>query len=425
MISEQQKHAVLARIEDARDEIVEVSRGLIRIPTTNPPGEAYPEAARYLDRLLRDQRYESHILPAAGRPEHSAAHPRHNVLARPAESRTGPTLHLNGHFDVVPAGDGWSVDPWGAELRDGRIWGRGAADMKCGLVAAIFAAEALRRSGLALAGSIEISGTVDEESGGFAGVAWLAHNGWIDRARTEWVVIPEPFGPQRICVGHRGVYWLKVVAEGRIAHGSMPFLGSNAIEHMGPVLEELRRNLQPRLDERRTDMPVVPPEARRATLNANAIWGGQGQADPQTPCVADRCELVLDRRFLEEEPLESVREELTAVLATAAARDPARRYHIEDLMVVEPVRTPDDSPLVTAFETAIEAVTTEPAERVASPGTYDHKHIARIAGIEHCIAYGPGSLELAHQPDEYCEVADLVTSTQVIALAAIELLSGH
>jgi len=96
-------------------------------------------------------------------------------------------------------------------------------------------------------------------------------------------------------------------------------------------------------------------------------------------------------------------------------------YEWRDLMVVHPVCTPEVSPLVAALDRAIARVLGRPATLVASPGTYDHKHVARIAGVEQCVAYGPGILELAHQPDEWCGIDDLVTATKVLALAVLEL----
>ena len=109
--------------------------------------------------------------------------------------------------------------------------------MNAGLAAAIYATAAVRRAGRDLAGTVEVSGTVDEESGGLAGVAWLAEQGRLAADRTDFVIIPEPFGVERICLGHRGVYWFDVTTYGRTAHGSMPFLGESAIESMGHVLD--------------------------------------------------------------------------------------------------------------------------------------------------------------------------------------------
>jgi succinyl-diaminopimelate desuccinylase len=411
---------VLAAVEAIEDEAVAFTSALIRIPTINPPGEHYEDCARLIGATLASLAFAIEYHAADGRPEHTRRHPRLNVIGtRPGRSAR-PLVHLNGHFDVVPAGDGWTVDPFGGEIRDGRIWGRGACDMKAGIAAAVFAVEAIRRAGVDLNGSVEISGTVDEESGGFAGVAWLAQQQRISADRTDFAIIPEPLGVDRICIGHRGVYWFEVQTRGRIAHGSMPFHGVNAIDHLGLVLDRMRDELRPALASRRTGMPVIPPSARHATLNINGIAGGQAVDGIQTPCVADQCRAVFDRRFLLEEGFENTRAEIVALLEAVARDVPGFTYGLRDLMVVHPTRTPEGSPVVAALERALQRVLGR-SGLVASPGTYDQKHFARIAGVPHCVAYGPGILDLAHQPDEYCEIADLMNATRVIALAVLDL----
>ena len=411
---------VLAAVDAIEDEAVAFTSALIRIPTVNPPGEHYEDAARFIGDTLASLDFAIEYHAAEGRPEHTRAHPRLNVIGtRPGRSAR-PLVHLNGHFDVVPAGDGWTVDPFGGVVRDGRIWGRGASDMKGGIAAAIFAVEAIRRAGVTLNGSVEISGTVDEESGGFAGVAWLAQQKRIAADRTDFAIIPEPLGVDRICIGHRGVYWFEIETRGRIAHGSMPFLGVSAIDHLGIVLDRLRTRLQPVLAARATGMPVIPPSARHATLNVNGIAGGQPVHGIQTPCVADRCRAVFDRRFLIEEGFERARGEIVELLEDVARDVPGFTYDLRDRMVVHPTKTPEGSPVTGALERALQRVLGR-SELVASPGTYDQKHFARIAGVPHCVAYGPGILDLAHQPDEYCDVADLLNATRVIALAILDL----
>jgi succinyl-diaminopimelate desuccinylase len=412
---------VLAAVDALTDEAVAFTSDLIRIPTVNPPGELYEDCARLIGERLATFDFEVEYHAAVGRPEHTRAHPRLNVIGTRRGRSPHPLVHLNGHFDVVPAGDGWTVDPFGGEVRDGRIWGRGACDMKAGLAAALFAVEAIRRAGIALNGSVEVSGTVDEESGGFAGVAWLAQQKRLSAERTDFAIIPEPLGVDRICIGHRGVYWFEVQTRGRIAHGSMPFHGVNAIEHMAIVLERMRHELQPTLTGRRTAVPVIPDAARDATLNINGIEGGQAVDGIQTPCVADRCRAVFDRRFLIEEGFEATKAEILELLAGVARDVPDFRHEIRDLMVVHPTRTPDGSPVVSALEKAMVRVLGRSGGLVASPGTYDQKHFARLAGVPHCVAYGPGILELAHQPDEYCDIADLMNATRVIALAVLDL----
>jgi succinyl-diaminopimelate desuccinylase len=412
---------VFAEVDAAADEIVEFTRDLIRIPTVNPPGDAYDDCARLIgDRLAAFDFTVDYVVPV-GRPEHTRTHPRVNVVGLRSGAQPRPLVHFNGHFDVVPTGEGWTVDPFAGVVQHGRIYGRGACDMKAGLAAAIYAAEAVRRAGIALRGSVEISGTVDEESGGFAGMAWLCEQGRITAARTDFVIIPEPLNVDRICIGHRGVYWFEVTTHGRTAHGSMPFLGTSAIEHMGYVLEAFYRELIPSLALRVTDVPVVPELARHPTLNVNAIEGGQPVHAIQTPCVADRCRAVFDRRFLLEEGFESTREEIGALLEHVSATSPDMFYELRDLLVVHPVLTPEDSPVIGAVDRAIQQVLGRPATLVASPGTYDHKHVDRLGGVRDCVAYGPGILDLAHQPDEWCSVDDLVNSTKVLALSLLEL----
>ena len=413
---------VVAEIDRAADEIVQFTADLVRIPTVNPPGDEYAACAHFLGDHLKRHAYDVEYIVADGRPEHTVRHPRVNVVGSRRGTGGGPVVHLNGHIDVVPAGGGWTVDPFGGVAHDGRIYGRGVCDMKAGIAAALFASEAIERADVRLPGTIEISGTVDEESGGFAGVAWLAETGRIAKARTDYVIIPEPLNVDRICVGHRGVYWFELTTTGRIAHGSMPFLGVSAIDGMTEVLAAIRRDLEPALARRMTAMPVVPEAARHATINVNAVEGGQPIGGIQTPCVADRCRAVFDRRFLIEEGLALAKDEIATLVQRALAGMPGVAYELRDLMVVDPVLTPHGSPVVGAIGGAIERVLGTAATLVASPGTYDHKHIARIAGIPHCVAYGPGELELAHRPDESCRVSDLVNATKVIALATLDLM---
>jgi succinyl-diaminopimelate desuccinylase len=412
---------VLDAVDAAASEAVAFASELVRIPTVNPPGDLYDDCARVIGRTLGACGFQLEYHAAEGRPEHTPRHPRINVVGTRRGKSSRPVVHLNGHFDVVPAGAGWTVDPFGGEVRDGRIWGRGACDMKAGIAAAIFAAEAIRRAGIQLDGTVEISGTVDEESGGFAGVAWLAEHRRLSRERTDYVIIPEPLYVDQICIGHRGVYWFEVETLGRIAHGSMPFDGVNAIDHMGIFFERVRRELEPRLTERKTEIPVVPAGARHATININGVTGGQPVGGIQTPCVADTCRAVFDRRFLLEEGFDATRAEIVALLESTAADVPDFRYSLNDLMVVHPTRTPDGSPVIVALDRALHRVLGRSGGLVASPGTYDQKHFARIAGVPHCVGYGPGRLDLAHQADEYCEIMDLVNATKVIALAVLEL----
>lgn len=415
---------ILRATESVIDEAVEFTREMIRIPTINPPGDFYEDGARCIGRYLEKTGFTAEYIAAEGMPEHTAKHPRINVIGRREGVRPGKTLHMNGHFDVVPAGRGWTKDPFGGEVSDGKIWGRGTCDMKGGIAAAVFAAEVLRRAGIEVGGAIEISGTVDEESGGYAGVAYLCKTGRVTAENTHFAIIPEPLNVDRICVGHRGVYWFDVVTHGRIAHGSMPYLGHSAIDDMGAVLEAIRTELQPELAKRLTKVPVVPELSRRATLNVNTVSGGQVGEDVQSPCVADRAHAIFDRRFLIEEGFDATKAEIQKLLESVAARVPGMRYDLSDRMVVHPTATPENSPVTQSLQSAISRVLKKDAQLIASPGTYDQKHFDRIGHITHTVAYGPGVLDLAHQPDEWVSIEDLKHSIAVIAMATADLLNN-
>jgi succinyl-diaminopimelate desuccinylase len=419
------EQAVLERVESIAGEMVEFLRELTAIPTVNPPGENYAVCAEWLGARLREFGYDVAYVAADGRPEHTAQHPRINVIGRLRNTPVRPLLHFNGHFDVVPAGSGWTVDPFAGVVRDGKIFGRGTADQKAGIAASIFAVEAIRRAGVRLQGAVEQSGTVDEESGGFAGMAWLAERGYVTRERTDFVILTEPLNVDRVCLGHRGVYWFELTTLGRMAHGSMPFLGVSAIDKMGEFLAAVERDLKPALGRAITAMPVEPPEARHASININSISGGQTGGGYQTPCVADRCEAIFDRRFLMEESLDEVRGEVRGVLDKLAASDPDFKYQMKELLTVLPALTDPTSKLVTTMAGAIRDVLGREPPLIASPGTYDQKHVMRLGLVEQCIAYGPGMLNLSHQPDEYCRVDHLVEGCKAMALAAMRLLGAE
>ncbi|MCW2308773.1 acetylornithine deacetylase/succinyl-diaminopimelate desuccinylase family protein [Rhodobium gokarnense] len=424
MDSDSREH-LFERIEAARDDLVALTRDLVRVPTVNPPGDAYGPCAELIGERMRRRGFEISYIRAEGTPGDSDRYPRINVVARYETGRPGPCLHFNGHIDVVDVGEGWTVDPFAGEVRDGRLYGRGTADMKGGLAAAVVAVEQLLAAGVPLAGAIEISGTVDEESGGYGGVGYLAERGWFSPPRVDHVIIPEPLNVDRICIGHRGVWWAEVETHGRTAHGSMPFLGNCAVRHMGAVLERIENDLLPRLSARSTVMPVVPEGARSSTLNINAIHGGQGLdfSGLPSPMVPDRCRMVLDRRYLIEEDPAEVEAEIRALLDGLAETRPGFSYDLREVLAFAPTMTEPDAPVARAVAKGIETVLGRPATSVVSPGTYDQKHIVRAGKLKDCIAYGPGILDLAHQPDEYVVIDDMVASAKVMADAAITLLA--
>jgi succinyl-diaminopimelate desuccinylase len=415
------------RIDDARDDLIALTRDLIAIPTLNPPGKNYASICDALEARLSRAGFATTWVRAEGAPGDSDRYPRWNLIARHDGTRAGPCVHFNSHTDVVEIGHGWTRDPFNAPVEGDKIYGRGACDMKGGLAASIIAAESFIAEHPDYAGSIEISGTADEESGGYGGVAFLAEQGWFAPDRVQHVIIPEPLNKDRICLGHRGGWWAEIETKGEIAHGSMPFLGDCAVRHMGAVLQAFEDTLYPAMAARWTEMPVVPEGARQSTMNINSIHGGQPDQEANytglpAHCVPDTCRIVIDRRFLMEEPIENVRQEVIDLLDDLKARRADFDYEIREINRVIPSMTDRDAPVVKTVHDAIRDVLGQDPTYVASPGSYDQKHIDRIGKLKNCIAYGPGVLELAHKPDEWIGITDMLDSAKVMARSLETLL---
>jgi succinyl-diaminopimelate desuccinylase len=423
-LSTQQAAAILGAAEAILAESIAFLQGLLRIPTVNPPGVAYPECARYIGEHLSALGYAIEYVELAPEEVEELAPygeglPRINVIGRLAGGQAAPVLHFNGHMDVVPAGSGWSRPPFGGDVQSGRIYGRGASDMKGGIAAQIYAIEAIRRAGLQLRGTVEQSGVVDEESTGNrnAGMGLLIERGYVSTRRTDYVVITEPLNVDNICLGHRGAIWGEITTFGRQSHGSTPERGINAVERMADFISEAARTLQPRLQQRYNNRPVVPASAGSASLSFNMLQGGTN-----VNSVPDRCRVAFDRRLAMGESVADARGEIRELLEKRARTDPDFRYDYAERYAAEPTWVSCCTPLVQAFRAALLQVIGRPPAYVCSPGTDDQRFVVQKAGIQQCIIYGPGEITQAHVIDESLALDDLLTSIKVMALAAATLL---
>ena len=414
------------RVEDKKEDLISLTQDLIKIPTVNPPGEFYSDCVEYLNKRFKSKGFNTQIIRATGTPGDTDKYPRQNIVANISNGE-GPCVHFNSHIDVVAVGSGWTQPPFEGKVVGDKIYGRGSCDMKGGLAASIIAVESYLELNPNFTGSIEISGTADEETGGYGGVGYLAEKGILAKPRIDHVIIPEPLNKDRICLGHRGVWWAEIETLGKIAHGSMPFDGDSAIRHMHALLDRFEKELYPILKSKKTDMPVVPDGAKESTLNINSIHGGESEEFDglPSPLVADSCRIIIDRRFLIEEKLEDVKQEVSSILEDLTTDREGFLFKLRDLFEVIPSLTPEEAPVVQAVKRAVNEVMGSPPEMVVSPGTYDQKHIDRIGKLEDCIAYGPGILTLAHQADEYVNISDMIDSACVMGLALDDLLNGQ
>ena len=407
------------RAAEIGEAIVRYCEDLVRIPTVNPPGDRYEDLCRYLVEVLGRLNCDAEMVrvPAELAGElypWGKAYPRASVVGMYRGSRSqGPGLHLSGHFDVVPAGTGWARHPFEPVREGGKLFGLGASDMKGGIASILGAIHALADLEVELGGELTFSFTPDEETGGHAGVGYLARHGYV---RGDFGIIAEPSQPHGFTIGHRGVLWVEVVAKGRTAHGSVPHKGVNAFEKIVAVASALKR-LEEQLKQKQTAFPVIEPQQRSPTL----MMGGVVRGGVKTNVVPDECMMTIDRRLIPEETVEEAYREIREVIDELKQRDPALEVALTTPLRIEPSHVPPDHILCSALAECHAEVHGKRPVGVLSPGFNDGHYLTRDLGIP-TITYGPGWAGMAHSPDEYVLVDDLVRTSQVFTKAVLRLV---
>lgn len=386
---------VLAQVDEA--ELVSTLLDLIRIPSENPfdepPRQGFREVemAAYLERRLVALGFE--VWRQEPLPD------RVNLIARLPGCGQGPTLMLAGHLDTVRT-IGYP-DAYEAKVRDGRVYGRGACDMKAALACYVGVAAALHRAGVRLAGDLYIAGVADEEFR-MIGAKYIGQHG----PRVDGVIVGEPTELQ-ICTAAKGRVSTRIITRGRAAHSSVPETGINAIVKMAQIITAL--------EEYRQQLATVPPHPLLGTprFTQSVIRGGV-----QANMVPDYCELEVDRRILPGETQDQVYAELERVLARLSTSDPELRWEItEPTWLVKAHEIASDHPLVGALRRAAVAVCgSDPGVSGFTAGS-DAPEFGSPA-----VICGPGSLKQAHTTCEYVPIADMVAATRMYLHVILDFL---
>lgn len=382
--------AVLAAAAQAvhPDEVLSFARALIAAKSENPGGTE-DEAASVASEILTGLGASPEIVRSeAGRP---------SVVA--TIGGDGRSLAWNGHLDVVPAGslDTWAHDPWAGEIDDeGRLVGRGAADMKGPIAAALAAASALRRAGTPMRGSLVFHLAADEELAGVHGTKVLWERGLLTQ---HAAIVGEPSELQ-VGLAERGGAWFTATAYGKAAHGSQPHRGVNAITSMARFLLRLPEVLPDR------EHPLVG----RPTVNAALISGGSA---PNV--VPDRCEVDIDRRIVpgETDP-DEVRAPFLALVRSLQAEHPEVEVEVVLREWTDAAEISPDTDIVRLAADAVESATGTPPELVGFTGITDARFYINQAHIP-TVVCGPGSLTVAHTADESVAVDELVAGGRAYA----------
>lgn len=393
----------------------------LSINTENPPGLNYEHCVHFLGEKMAslgcDVEYVE--VPEEGLtalPEESKGYPRFLVVGTFPGTRSRPLLHFSGHYDVVPAGGGWSVDPYGGQCLDAKIYGRGASDMKSGIAAQIFALQVLQNAGIKLQGTYVSSAVPDEETGGETGMGWLVRSGRLTRSNTDYCIITEPLDPDKICLGHRGTLWFNLTFKGIQSHGSMPSEGLNPIEGMRKLLERIDRRIRPQLEVVST-YPIAPEGSRKSTLCITKILSGT-----KVNTIPDRCEAGFDWRLIPEQTVAWARGEILALCEELVREGSILEYTYSPIIEGNPTAVDEDQPLVHALKRCGRAILGQEMGISFSPGFDDQRFAVHEGGLKATVVYGPGRLALAHKSDEYITLDDLVKGTAIMAATAADLL---
>jgi succinyl-diaminopimelate desuccinylase len=391
---------------------VELLKALVRVPSDNPPGDCarHGEAAAKLFEGL-GFKVERHPVPAEFVKKHGMVSVTNLVVRERFGSGKGPTIALNTHGDVVPPGQGWSHDPYGAEEKGGAIYGRGAAVSKSDFASYGFALLALKDNPAGLDGTVELHLTYDEESGGFLGPEWLLNEG-ISKPD---LALSAGFS-YAVVTAHNGVLHLEVTVKGRQAHAALPESGADALQAATGVLTALYAERK-RLAKRKSKQPGIGS----AKLTVGLISGGIN-----TNVVPDRIVMRLDRRLIPEENGAKVEKALVALIKRSA-KGKGISVDCRLVMLAEPLKP------VAGIERLVEPLARhgkrELKTKIAVKGVplyTDARHYS-AAGIP-TVLYGAGPRSIleanAHSANEHIKLSDLKAATRVIEAMLRDVLAS-
>ena len=371
-------------------DVAELTRRLVGIESINPDlvpgGSGEADVAAFVAGWARERGLAVEIVePVPGRP---------SVVATAPGTGGGRSLVLNAHMDTVGVA-GMEGDPFGGRIERGRLYGRGALDMKGSLAACMIAAADL--AGRGLSGDVVLAAVADEE------VASIGARAVAERLRADAAIVAEPTGGD-VCVAHKGFVWLRVEIAGRAAHGSRPDLGVDAIAKMGRVLTGVGE-----LDRTLRDGPRHPLLGT-GSVHASTVEGGQEMSS-----YPDRCALGVERRTVPGEAEDQVRGELDAIVAAAREADPRLEARVEVTLTRDAFQVGEDEPVVRhVMEAAAEARGGPP--RVVGAGGWMDSAVFGAAGIP-SVVIGPDG-DGAHAAVEWVDVASLERLRDVLVAAA-------
>ena len=411
-------------VDSHKKDLVDLTCQLVNIDTTVPPGRNYPKIAQLLAGELKDLGVTPSVgyIPEATlkrrvSPEVGLKGPRPNVHATLKGEKDGPRIVLNGHVDVVPAQtEGWSSDPFKPVIRNGMIFGRGAADMKGSDAAMVYSLKALVETGARFNGSITSTFTTDEEVGGYTGVNYLIDKNVITRDVDYCLSMDSNI--EAVNIASLGDTELLITVRGKAAHSGRGWIGTNAIEYAATLVERLKL-LGREVAKRKSKIPTEPIYGNsrlRPGLYVTMVKGGT-----KGNIIPDSCEVLVDRRFIPEENREQVQREIGRVVKEFS-RETGVKALVKPILGYDPMLTDPNHRLVRVVRKAARKVLKRDAPPRGTQGSTDMAAVSRM-GVPVAVLGTTRADSNIHGVDEHVRINDLVSVTKIFAHTYLELLS--
>jgi len=387
---------------------VGLAKRLIRVPTVNPPGNNYEELVGILDKKLKALSFSTKriLTPGAFLKSHGIKEGSKRVsLIADWRTRSKKTLHINGHYDVVPVTGTWKYPPFKAVVSGGRIYGRGAEDMKGTIAAIVTAVSALRTLKITPGVNIQLSFTPDEEIGGRTGFGYLVKRGLI---KADYGM-SEGYTGSYVSCGNKGVLWAKVDCFGRPAHASVSYMGSNSFDAMLEAASAFKK-LNAKLKKRKTRYNMMRQKDRFSTL----VMGGELSGGDKVNIVPSRSSFSIDRRLIPEEDLKTARKELKDILKECSKKNKGCKFSIKFMAHDRAVATGPEKDICVAATEAVSRVTGKRAKALLMPGATDTRYL--MMNNIPSVGYSAKGGERWHGENEFVYIKGILDAAKVYAM---------
>jgi len=396
---------ILKRVDKLRPEIINFTKRLVEIPTINPPGLNYEKIVSLMEdklKIIGLKIKKIHIAKSdlSKLAPQSKGLPRINLIGN-WNTYSQKTLHMNGHYDVVPSTSGWTKKPFIPNIENEKFYGRGVGDMKAGISMMIYSIQVLKELNFVPKCNISLSITPDEETGSKAGVDYLVRNGFI---QADSAIVCEPTKKRVIHHAHNGTLWLEVSVLGKSAHASRPHQGVNSFENMVSLVSKL---------EKKRDQLKNIKSKHKSSITGKFIYptmvmGGISSGGTKVNVIPDRTSFSIDRRILPDEDFNKVKDDLIKFIKKSGVKT-----EIKILQEAHSSMTSVDSEIAQLISKSCKDITGKEISFRTTPGTMDMRFFVNQAKIP-CVGFGPEGHNY-HGDDEYILIEDLIEKTKILA----------